>query len=152
MLSGKKAHPMKTALLGASLFLGFLAGTVAGAFSFLGLPMPVAAALEEALKLAAIFAALVLCGKPKLARNAGVACGLLAGIGFGSAELVNYFVASYYHNLSLWLLRLPPLAMHAATGAILGYAAHAAGKRGWLPAAAGFAAAIGVHLAFNYLV
>ncbi|MFH0835039.1 MAG: PrsW family glutamic-type intramembrane protease [Candidatus Micrarchaeota archaeon] len=143
---------MKTALLGASLFLGFLAGAIAGIFSFLGLPTQVAAVLEEVLKAGAIMAALALSGKERLALRNCVACGLLAGIGFGAAELVSYFVVFYYHNLSLWLLRLPPLAMHAATGAILGYAAYAAGKKKWLPAAAIFAAAAAVHLLFNYLV
>ncbi|VVB67624.1 Uncharacterised protein [Candidatus Norongarragalina meridionalis] len=142
---------MKTALLGASLFLGVLAGATAGIFSLVGLSMPVATALEEALKLAAIFGAFALCGRKGITLAGGAACGLLAGIGFGAAELANYFIVYYYHDLSLWSARLPPLAMHAFTGAILGCAVYAGAKdKRWL--AAGFIAAVAVHLAFNYLI
>jgi len=131
-----------------SLCLGFLAGAAAGAASLFGLPALFAVVVEEVLKAGALFAVFSLKRFPTGFRAA--ANGLSAGIGFGLAELANYFIVYYYHDLSLLLFRLPPLAMHAFTAAILGYALYAGKKNCWaLPL--GFAVAVAAHLAFNNL-
>lgn len=131
------------------LCFGFLVGSVAGLFSLLNLPQMLSVFLEEVLKACLLFAAFdyfALSGKK--AKLESTAAGFFAGLGFGIAELVNYFISFYYHDLTLISLRLPPVLMHSLTGAILGYAIYAGRKNKWW-LAAGLAVAFAIHLAFN---
>jgi len=137
-------------LLPLLFLLGIITASVAGAFTMLRLPMPLAASLEELLKVLVLYAFFRLDSTLITGFRSAVS-GLSLGIGFGIAELLNYLVFNFYHGLSFFSVRAPPLLMHVITATLLGYSLYL-GRKNKLWLLAGFASAVGIHLAFNYSV